>query len=59
MNGLVAPPLVLILFISNNKKIMGEYTNGIISNILGWTIVAVMTVAGLLFYCLVFFVSVE
>ena len=50
VNGLVAPPLlVLILFISNNIKIMGEYTNGILSNILGWTIVAVMTVAGLLF----------
>lgn len=42
-NGLVAPPLmVLILLISNNKKIMGEHTNGRTSNILGWTITGIM-----------------
>ncbi len=47
LNGLAAPPLmILILLISNNKKIMGNYTNGLISNVLGWTIAGIMTVAG-------------
>ncbi len=47
-NGLAAPPLlVLILRIANNKKIMGEHTNGKFSNFFGWVIVGVMTVAGI------------
>ncbi len=46
INGLVAPPLlVLLMFISNNKKIMGEHTNSPISNVLGWIITSVMFVA--------------
>ncbi len=48
LNGLIAPPLmILILLISNNKNIMGEYTNGYASNIMGWLITAVMTVSAL------------
>jgi len=48
LNGIIAPPLmVLILLISNNKKIMGKYTNGKPSNIMGWLITAVMTLAAL------------
>jgi Mn2+/Fe2+ NRAMP family transporter len=47
--GLTAPVLiVLILHISNNKKIMGKNTNGIISNILGIATLALMTVAGVI-----------
>jgi NRAMP (natural resistance-associated macrophage protein)-like metal ion transporter len=47
--GLTAPVLiVLILHISNNKKIMGKNTNGIISNILGFATLALMTVAGVI-----------
>lgn len=46
LNGLIAPPLmVLILLISNNPKIMGKYTNSLLSNSLGWLITLVMTVA--------------
>lgn len=46
-NGLAAPALlVMILLISNNKTIMGKYTNGILSNVLGVIITVIMTVAG-------------
>ncbi len=48
-NGLAAPGLlVLILLISNNKKIMGKHTNGPISNILGIVITTIMFVAGVM-----------
>jgi NRAMP (natural resistance-associated macrophage protein)-like metal ion transporter len=44
--GLTAPILIaIILHISNNKKIMGKYTNGKISNILGFATLILMTVA--------------
>ncbi len=37
INGLLAPPfLVLIMLIANNRRVMGERTNGLVSNILGW-----------------------
>lgn len=48
VNGLIAPfLLVLILVVSNNKKIMGKHTNGIFSNALGGFITIVMFVAGM------------
>jgi len=48
VNGLLAPPLlVVILLIANNKKILGKYTNSWVSNVFGWTIALVMTVAGI------------
>jgi Mn2+/Fe2+ NRAMP family transporter len=44
--GLTAPVLIaIILHISNNKKIMGENVNGIITNILGLTALVIMTAA--------------
>jgi Mn2+/Fe2+ NRAMP family transporter len=44
--GLTAPVLIaMILHISNNKKIMGENVNGIITNILGFAALIIMTVA--------------
>ncbi len=44
--GLTAPVLIaIILHISNNKKIMGEYTNSRMSNVLGFTAMIIMTVA--------------
>ena len=44
--GLTAPVfIVMILHISNNKKIMGEHTNGKVSNILGITTWVLMTAA--------------
>lgn len=48
LNGLCAPPLlIMIMLIGNSKKIMKEHTNSPFSNILGWTITAVMSVASL------------
>ena len=53
LNGLVAPILiVLILMISNNKKIMGKHTNGKLSNILGIFIAIIMTAAGIALFVL-------
>jgi len=44
--GLTAPVLiVIILHIANNKKVMGEFTNGKLSNILGFATLLLMTVA--------------
>lgn len=50
--GLTAPVLIaIILHISNNKKIMGIYVNGCITNILGFTALFIMTLAaGTLIY---------
>lgn len=49
LNGIAAPPLmILILLIANNKKIMGERTNSLLSNVLGLTIAIVMTLCAVL-----------
>jgi len=50
--GLTAPVLIaIILHISNNKKIMGKFTNGKRANILGFAALLLMTVAaGTLIY---------
>lgn len=46
-NGLIAPViLILIVIISSNKKIMGEWKNRVHTNILGYVTVAIMTLAG-------------
>jgi NRAMP (natural resistance-associated macrophage protein)-like metal ion transporter len=46
-NGIVAPViLVLIVDISDNKKIMGQRTNGKILSTLGWITAIVMIIAG-------------
>ncbi|MBI2662126.1 divalent metal cation transporter [Candidatus Woesearchaeota archaeon] len=48
INGLCAPPLmIIILFISNNKKIMGNYTNRRLSNLLGIIITGIMSLSAL------------
>jgi NRAMP (natural resistance-associated macrophage protein)-like metal ion transporter len=47
LNGLVAPPLIVtLLCICNNRKIVGENTNGWLSNTLGWLAVVLMSLAG-------------
>jgi NRAMP (natural resistance-associated macrophage protein)-like metal ion transporter len=44
--GITAPVLIaIILHISNNKKVMGKFTNGKISNILGFATLILMSVA--------------
>lgn len=48
INGLMAPPLMLIiLFLGNNKKVMGKYTNGLLGNITGVIATLIMGAAGL------------
>jgi Mn2+/Fe2+ NRAMP family transporter len=43
LNGVIAPPLlVIILLIGNNKKIMGERVNGWMGNLFGAIITIVM-----------------
>ena len=50
INGIVAPPLlVLVMLISNNKKIMGKHVNAGISNIMGWMITIIMAIASIAF----------
>jgi Mn2+/Fe2+ NRAMP family transporter len=50
VNGLVAPPLlVLVMLAANNRKIMGDQTNGLMLNVLGWATAAIMGAAGLAF----------
>jgi Mn2+/Fe2+ NRAMP family transporter len=44
--GMTAPVIIaIILHICNNKKVMGEFTNGKLSNFLGFTTLIIMTVA--------------
>ncbi len=48
LNGLCAPPLlVLMMLITNNKKIMGKNTNSSFSNIMGWVITLIMTASAI------------
>ena len=47
LNGLVAPPLIVVLlFICNNRKIVGKNANGWLSNTLGCLAVVLMCLAG-------------
>lgn len=51
INGLMATPLLIfILFIANNKKIMGKYINNWFSNILAVIIIALMLLASIFFF---------
>ncbi|HWI91612.1 MAG TPA: Nramp family divalent metal transporter [Flavisolibacter sp.] len=44
--GLTSPVLIaVVLHIANNKKIMKEYTNSRLSNVLGWATFILMTIA--------------
>jgi NRAMP (natural resistance-associated macrophage protein)-like metal ion transporter len=46
LNGFLAPPLlVVIMIISNNKKVMGKRVNNLSINILGWATTAAMFAA--------------
>jgi len=49
--GLISPPLILaILLIANNKKIMGNKTNGTATNILGFLTLGLMSAAAIAFF---------
>lgn len=46
LNGIISTPVMIILMlISNNKKILGKHTNGWLSNTIGWTITVLMGIA--------------
>jgi len=48
VNGLVAPLIMtLILLMSGNKKVMGKWVNGRISQTVGWLTTGVMAIAGI------------
>lgn len=48
INGVVAPPLlIVVMLISNNKRVMGERVNGIATNIVGWLAAAIMFAAAI------------
>jgi NRAMP (natural resistance-associated macrophage protein)-like metal ion transporter len=47
LNGLVAPiVLALIVLISSNQKIMGDWVNRRLTTMIGWLVVALMSAAG-------------
>ncbi len=55
LNGILAPPLMaIILLIGNNKQILGERTNGMLSNVLGWTITGIMALLSVTFFVFLF-----
>jgi NRAMP (natural resistance-associated macrophage protein)-like metal ion transporter len=48
INGVLAPPLlVIIMLVSNNRKVMGQRVNGRLTNFIGWATTAVMAAAAL------------
>ncbi|MFS8084388.1 MAG: divalent metal cation transporter, partial [Acidobacteriota bacterium] len=48
INGVLAPPLlVMILLVSNNRKVMGKRVNGRLTNIIGWSTAAIMSAAAI------------
>jgi NRAMP (natural resistance-associated macrophage protein)-like metal ion transporter len=48
INGVVSPPLlVIIMLVSNNRKVMGDKVNGFGTNIVGWVAALVMFAAAI------------
>jgi Mn2+/Fe2+ NRAMP family transporter len=48
INGVLAPPLiVVIMLVSNSRKVMGDRINGKLTNILGWGTAGIMTAAAI------------
>ncbi|MEO7540077.1 MAG: divalent metal cation transporter [Pyrinomonadaceae bacterium] len=48
INGVIAPPLlVVVMLIANDKRVLGERTNGIYSNVVGWLAAVVMFAAAI------------
>ena len=51
LNGVAAAPfLLIVMLISNDKEIMGEYRNGKLARTLGWATTALMTVAAVILF---------
>lgn len=55
INGIILVPIPVILMkIANDKKILGNRVNGLLSNILGWTITAIILCSVITFLVLKF-----
>jgi len=51
LNGVAAAPfLLLVMVISNDQNIMGDYANGKLARTLGWTTTALMTTAAFILF---------
>jgi NRAMP (natural resistance-associated macrophage protein)-like metal ion transporter len=48
VNGVIAAPLlVVVLLVSRNRRLMGEYVNGHVANSLGWLTFALMAIGSI------------
>ncbi len=48
INGVVAPPLlVVVMLVANNKRVMGDRTNGHFTNMIGWLAALIMSAAAI------------
>ena len=48
INGVAAAPfLVVVMWVSSSKPIMGDYVNGNAAKILGWTTATIMAIAAI------------
>jgi len=48
INGVIAPPLlVVVMLVSNNKRVVGERTNGVWTNVVGWLAAVIMFAAAI------------
>ncbi len=55
INGLLAAPfLALIMLVSRDPNTMGDYTNGRLARILGWTATALMAAAAVAYFVLTY-----
>ena len=49
LNGLLAGPLlILVMLVSNDRRVLGEWTNGRLLNTIGWVTTGVMGLAAVL-----------
>ena len=50
INGFLAPPmLIIIMFVANNKAVLGPNVNGLAMNVMGWlTTLVILTAAAAL-----------
>lgn len=48
INGVIAAPLlVVVMIVSNSRRLMGDYVNDHAANILGWLTFAIMAVSSI------------
>ena len=46
LNGLIAPVIiVLMIFLTSSRKVMGDFANGPVTNAIGWSAAGVMILA--------------